>query len=378
MLAVWILGVPLLLAQVRPPEGSAAAVSEREQSGLRGSVKSCTEESIYPGTTGAEGETYPERYSESTTEYDPGGRRLAIRSRNSDGSQWGVRYAYDASGRLLRTAQGVEGSALTETTYSYDPQGRLENISDTSRPDSPVSFRYDEHGRKTKIQISRPADYRPNVAVAGSPFATADGPPNLPGGGSATTFYDEYDRAREVQVRDASGELVNRAQRTYDQQGRVIEERQILDNPETMFPAETRAKMLEASGFSAEQLRQELRSRITQLMGGRSASCSVTFSYDSRGRLSHMSRRVFDREDEIETTYNQHGDPESEITRSVPLGADANPAASAPSGPSYSEVRYSYQYDQHENWIERTISYRSSPDAPFQPSTSTRRTLTYY
>jgi hypothetical protein len=33
---------------------------------------------------------------------------------------------------------------------------------------------------------------------------------------------------------------------------------------------------------------------------------------------------------------------------------------------SYSETRYSYQYDQHGNWTEKTVSYRSSSDAAFQ------------
>jgi hypothetical protein len=99
--------------------------------------------------------------------------------------------------------------------------------------------------KKTKIAVSRSTDYQPNTAVAGSPFEVADRAPNLPGGGSATTIYDERDRATEVQVRDVSGELVNRALRTYDAQGHIIEEKQILDNPETMFPAEAWAKMLE-------------------------------------------------------------------------------------------------------------------------------------
>ena len=33
------------------------------------------------------------------------------------------------------------------------------------------------------------------------------------------------------------------------------------------------------------------------------------------------------------------------------------------------------QYDQYENWVEQTISYRSSPDGAFQSSTGIRRTL---
>jgi YD repeat-containing protein len=353
-------------------------MSDRQQRGLRGPVKSCTEESTYPGATDAEGKTYPEVHSEYTTEYDMKGRIAAARHTNPDGSQWVTRYAYDGSGRLLRTASGVEGQALRETTYSYDHQGRLQSITDDGRRDSPVTFRYDDRGRKIKVEISRPADYRPNTAVGGSPFEVTDRAPNLPGGGSATTIYDEHDRPIEVEVRDAKGDLVSRAVRIYDAQGHIVEEKQVLDNPETMIPAEARAKMLEESGLSTDQLRQELRTQLRKLMAGQSGPYSVSYGYDAQGRMNHTSRRIFNEEQEIETTYNQHGDLASEITRSTRMAAEGDPGTPAPGMPPYSEVSYSYKYDDHENWIEKAISYRSSPDGAFQSSTVIKRTLTYY
>ena len=83
-------------------------MSNREQRGLRGLVKSCTEESTYTyaGLTDAGGKTIPEVHSEFTTEYDTGGRIRAARHKNSDGSQWVTRYDYDASGRLLKDGLG--------------------------------------------------------------------------------------------------------------------------------------------------------------------------------------------------------------------------------------------------------------------------------
>src|SRR5262249_47575394 len=154
-----------------------------------------------------------------------------------------------------------------------------------------------------------------------------------------------------VQVRDANGELVSRALRIYDAQGHVIEEKQILDTPETMIPSEIREKMLGESGVSADQLRQELRAQLTKLMAGQSGPYSVSYRYDTHGRVNHTSRRIFNNEEEIETTYNEHGDIESEITRSTRLDTETDPNTPVPSMSSYSEVRHSYQYDQHENWI---------------------------
>ena len=351
---------------------------DREKHGLRGPVKSCTEESAHPAMTDADGKTYPEVRSEYSREYDPDGRMLIFRSRNSDGSLWLTRYSYDAFGRLLKTASGVEGQAFTETSYSFDKDDRLQNISNDKKPHNPVIFHYDEHGRKTKIETSRAADYRPNTATCGSPFEVADRAPNFPCGGSAVTSYDEDDRATEVQVRDANGDLVNRASRTYDAQGRVIEEMQILDNLETIIPMEARAKMLDESGLSADQLRQELRAQLTKLMAGQSGPYLVSYRYDTLGRVNHTSRRIFNHGDEIETTYNEHGDIQSEVTRSTPLAVEPDLTAPGPSLPSYSEVRYSYQYDQHGNWVEKGISYRSSPDGTFESSTRINRTLAYY
>lgn len=349
-------------------------MSDRVTRGLRGPVKSCTEESTFLPMAEA-GASSSEVHFERTTEYDSDGRIVVTRSRNSDGSQWVTRYEYTASGQLLKTGSGIEGKALTETYYFYDQGGRLQKIATDGKDEAPLTFRYDERGRKTKIETSRAEDYRPNMASGGSPFEAADRAPNLPGGGSATTTYDEQDRPTEVQVRDASGELVSHALRAYDALGHVIEEKQILDNPVNMFPPEAQAKMLAESGLSADQLRQEIGAQLRNLMAGQAEMYSVRYRYDSGGHPIHATRRIFNDEEEIETTYNEHGDEESEITRNMRLGGAANDATPAA---SYSEVRSSYQYDQYGNWTEKAISYRPSPGAAFQSSTVIKRSLTYY
>jgi hypothetical protein len=371
-----LLSLPMLLAQSRSPEENSASMSDRAQTGIRGPVKSCTEESAYPNMTDATGKALEVRF-EDTTVYDTDGRVLSTRSRNSDGTEWVMRYEYSNSAHLLKTASGIAGQALAETSYSYDQEGRLEKIATDGRSETPVVFRYDEQGRKTKIQTSRASDYRPNTATGGSPFEALDRAPNLPDGGTTTTIYDEHDRPTEVKVRDANGELVNRALRTYDAQGHVSEEKQIYDNLVTMFPPETRQKLLDESGLSTDQLRQELHAQLTKLMNGQAGPYSVSYRYDSEGRLIHTSRRIFNQEDEIDTTYNEHGDTESEMTRSTrPQAENASTAPGPPS--SYSETRYSYQYDQHGNWTEKTVSYRSGSDAAFQSSTVVKRSLAYY
>ena len=362
--------VPSVQAQGFPEE-SKATMFDRDRVGLRGLVKSCTEERTSPAVTDAGGKSYPEFRSASTTEYDRDGRVLAIRTNSRDG-EWVSHYEYDGSGRLLKIASGLEGKAFTETSYSYDQQGRLVSIRDSARPESPVIFSYDERGRKTKTEISRPADYRPNTMIAGSPFEAAARAPNLQGGGTSTTIFDERDRPTEVQVRVPNGELLSRTLRTYDAEGHVIEEKEIMENPELGFPLEDPAETPEESGLSADHRRQALREAILKFMGGPE---QYWFSnrYDTRGRLSHTSFRAFRHQGEIETTYNEHGDRESAIGQ----GSGSDPNTGDPST-SYSETRYSYQYDQHDNWIEKVESQRSSPDGPFQSSPILKRTLAYY
>lgn len=235
-------------------------------------------------------------------------------------------------------------------------------------------FRYDEHGRKTSILTTSAADYRPNVTVAGSLFEAAGLTPNLPGGGTTTTTYDEHDRPIEVQLRGADGELVTSASRTYDAQGHVLDETQRNDNFVSQFPPETRQKILDESGLSPEQLQQEMKAQLTKLLQGREEMYSISHRYDSAGRLIHVDRKIFNGEEQIDTICNEHGDKESETTLSVPPTSET---AEQPE-PSYSQTRYSYQYDDHGNWTEQTMEVSSSRDTTFHASTVMKRSLTYY
>jgi hypothetical protein len=168
--------------------------------------------------------------------------------------------------------------------------------------------------------------------------------------------------------------VVSRTIRIYDEQGRIAEEQQILDNPETIIPAESRSRILKESGMSLEDLREQL----TRLMGGQAGPFSIAYSYDTRGNIKQTLRRIFIREEVIETTYNEQGDKAADITREKQISSQKEESAPIPGLPAYSEVRYSYEYDEHNNWVKEIISYRSSPDGTFESSSEHQRTLSYY
>jgi YD repeat-containing protein len=361
-----------LLCLAQNPDGKTSRKeppSDRVRFGLRGPVKTCVEETTYPAVTASDGTQFPERTVRIETEYDQEGRVVSTRNRNPDGSAWMIRNTY-ASGKLLKTTWGKEGEPPGVTSYAYDDQGRLTSITESSAPDNPTTFHYDERGRKTKVQKSRAEDYRPNIGIAGSPMQAADMRPNLPGGGTATTTYDENDRSTEVRIRDAQGAEVSRAVRVYDEQGHITEEKQILDDPLNLIPADARAAILADSGASGADLREQLK----KIMGGHEGASSEAYSYDAQDRVKETRRRIFNKDETIETTYNEQGDAAAETTRSLPGSNEQEPTWPGEN----SEVRYSYQYDEHGNWTEKITSYSSDPGSTFQTSDTARRTLTYF
>jgi YD repeat-containing protein len=364
-IGLFALAAPLCLAQSPQSKPSVRpAPSDREKAELRGPVKSCVEETTYPAATGPNGLPITPWTRWSEVDYDEEGHMLARLDRNPDGSVWKARNTYDASGKLIKTTSGKEGGSSSTTHYAYDEQGRLTSI--TTNGAVPVTFHYDEQGHKTKVQTSRAEDYRANVATAGAPFEWADVPPNLEGGGTATTKYDENDRPTGVEVRNAQGELISRAVRVYDDQGNVKEDKQILDDPINILPAEVRAKIASEPGQA-----EALRTQLTKVMGGHEGFSSIGYRYDAQGRVIERAEQAFDQVERIETTYNDQGDAAGEKTLSTQVGEQEQ----TPQNP---ETRFTYHYDQHGNWTERITLQSTSARGAFEPTDSTRRTLTYF
>jgi YD repeat-containing protein len=364
-ISLFALAAPLCMAQgAQSKPAVRPAPSDREKTGLRGPVKSCVEETTFPNATSSNGLPAVPYTRWSQTDYDEQGHMLATLDRNPDGSVWAVRNTYDASGKLIKTTSGKEGGPSDATHYAYDDQGRLTSITTNGAP--PVTFHYDEQGRKTKVQTSRAEDFRANFAFAGGPFEAADMPPNQTGGGTATTKYDENDRPTGVEVRNAQGELVSRAVRVYDNQGNIKEEKLILDDPIKIFPAEVQARIASEPGQA-----DGVRAQLTQAMGGHEGFSSIGYTYDAQGRVIEQTQQFFNLVERTETTYNEQGDVAGEKRLSTQEGEQEQP-------PQSPETHFTYHYDQHGNWTEKITLQSTSARGAFEPSDSTRRTLTYF
>src|SRR5690348_10987220 len=169
------------------------------------------------------------------TEYDRQGNILCWQINNPDGSQYGGSYTYDDDRLTSIVSRKWDGSTV-QKHYSYDEAGRLLKISDTGG--ETITFDYGKDGHKTETRVLKNTNERPRARAIGIDlvFSDVDGTELLDYsfGGNASCFktiYNDHDQPTETQAYDAAGALLGRVLRTFDEQGRVTDVREITDNP---------------------------------------------------------------------------------------------------------------------------------------------------
>jgi YD repeat-containing protein len=377
-----------------------STTSARETAGLRGQVKTCIEQTVWPAFLES-----PERRFSSTTEYDPSGRELSIRHvaaespgnssesvtiheydddgrlvkfkwSNADSSNTQA-YAYDQTGRMTTesfTSQSGTSTNEKAYAYSYDATGRLLSVVNVLLQSDRTDYRYDQQGRKTTVQTFDPELLRKNrqTASGGSAISAAQSGHGVPDGGNVLTLYNDTDQPTEARVRDAGGTIVTRAVRTYDEQGRVEEERTIFERADLLFPPELLAPQLIDKGVSIAEIKEKLQESFRELLqreGGEQGFSTTRYTYDAQGRVTETHRQLASAHAHVETVpYNEHGDKAEEYTtRSMSRSVDEQ-----------YEARHTYQYDERDNWTEQIVTSRSSPSAEFAVIATYRRRLVYF
>src|SRR5258708_25469475 len=215
------------------------------------------------------------------------------------------------------------------------------------------------------------------VGFAGSPFDIAQAGHGIPDCASVTIIYNNLDVPTEVQVHDSEGHFLSRITRSYNAQGQVGEDKQVIENPEFMLRA-----MLPAG--ARDQLPLGFAEEAKVFFRGKDGFYGTSYTYDAQNRQTLMSRWFGPMRDETTTTYNEHGDKAEEHTTrpgySQPAAAAEGPPGAHPcSGPhEQSKVRYSYDNDSQSNSPDETITSPSSLDESFKASNTYRRKLTYF
>jgi YD repeat-containing protein len=360
-------------------------MSDREKAGLHGPVRSCVEESIFPGNI----------KHLTTREYSPDGKILILTARvgNSDGTEWITTQTYDATGRLTETISGNSREPSLESVCTYDGAGRLLNITNSPSEGDRIDFHFDEQGRKTATQRfdSKTFERAQKTAYAVSAWDAAGSGAGVPLGGSIVSIYDGHDEPTEARVLDPAGQTLTRFVRTFDANGRTVEESQERENPGLMF-----AKMFSAEdGAELDDNRMEALNKGAKTIFSGLRGTGTTYTYDAQGRIVESRERNFIFEKSTTILYNARGDKSEErtaITNNcvfppgvsisidengslVPEQSQAGESSSAGFPSEDSKLLYSYQYDSYGNWVEQTVIHDSRPDKPLSVN---RRRLTYY
>jgi hypothetical protein len=119
------------------------------------------------------------------------------------------------------------------------------------------------------------------VLVAGSLWDAAQRGIGALKGGSVTTLIDERDLPIEFHILDSKERVVSRFIRTYDANGRIMEENHIQENP---------ALMLERSGEIDDKQFEAMNKAMKSMMRGR-RGIGKSFTYDSQGRVTEVRDR---------------------------------------------------------------------------------------
>jgi len=299
-----------------------APVSDRKRGGLRGTVKSVVDEY-------------------STTIFDRDGKIL------------------DWSGN---TSHG-----RVERKYVYDQAGRLVHISG-SDSDYTDEFRYDEHGRKTRIlNVPARSEQGGRAFGIGAAFeATAEGD-MLDDGGTVETTYDEHDQPVAKRIFDDEGTIVFRIVYNYDAAGRLRLEKLTTEN--LTLPKEFRDQIpVEHRAATLEQMKAQL-AEMSQRTG-LSGDAERTYVYDQAGNMVERHMRQGSIREDITWKYNQRGDA-IEWTRTA--GGFPHPTGEISEQSLASSCVY--EYDEHGNWTSKTESSRVGK---CETTHTHVRQLTYY
>jgi YD repeat-containing protein len=322
----------LLVAQVANTTTGNVRLSDRERAGLRGSIKTCSD------FIDTETESMSER------EYAADGRLMVWRGRTFNGSVERV-YSYDGTGKLISVTSA--GSDVTE------------------------EFHYDQQGKKTRVRTVPPRPGQEGMATSVEiMFETTEEGEGLNGGGSVTTRYNNDDQPSESLVRDAHGDLLTKIVHNYAN-GRLVSETltwEALDLPKEFLEQPSGEQL---SGQQQRAIRAHMKALLSQ---HGLYSMGRSYLYDNEGRVSRMTMQMGNLHLETSTTYNEHGDKAVKVrTQSGSLGESPDSSKRAQPHSERSEVRYSYQYDNHGNWTEKTDKTVDGAS-----SSATHRKLTYY
>jgi len=272
---------------------------------------------------------------------------------------------FDRDGKIVDW-RGNTLHGPSERTHSYDENGRLIRITG-SKGDQLDEFRYDEQGRMTQIRHVPAQTGGAKATGFGAYFEAVSEGDILTDGGTVETTNNERGQPVERRIVDDEGTLLFRVVHLYDADGRLAEERLVIENPgfpralRDQIPSEQRDAVLAQMKTALENMRQQ-----TGLFG----DAERTYVYNRQGRVAERHMRMGSIREDLAWTFNDRGDV-IEFT----IRTSGFPPEFGGLSEQQRNCRYSYEYDDHGNWVSRTEAWEVEGNT----TTGTQvRHLTYY
>lgn len=273
---------------------------------------------------------------------------------------------FDRDGKIMEW-RGNTLHGYSERMYSYDENEKLIRITG-SDGDQLDEFRYDEQGRMTQIRHVPARTEGPKATSFEVSFEVISEGEILTDGGTVETSYNERGQPVERLIVDDAGVLLFRIVHLYDANGRLGEERLVGENlsfPKVFrdqIPREQRAAVLTQMKTAFENMMRQQ----TGLFG----NAERTYVYDGQGRAAERHMRMGSVREDLAWTYNDRGDmvESTRQTSGFPHEFGGLPE-------QHWKCRYSYEYDEHGNWMKRSETWEVGGNT----TAGTRaRHLTYY
>ncbi len=313
--------------------------------------------------------------------FHPNGAISATDHHNPDGTVAHSRWFYNDAGRMVESNSWMNDGPIDRTVYVYDECGRPIRAThlghDGTERDVEVCS-YDADGRKTKVRFlprhetdSKCTDGNACGATTGYSIEGTDSAYGAPGATTMTVTYDEKNLPAKVSFHDANHQPLSYMILMRDSAGRLLSE-EFHQGDKSPF----HGYLEKAPSEERERLAAMLKDALGEMLS------STTYAYDAKGRLVTREIRMGklggycttyryqDRDDPVEETI-EHKNREGNVDETGNMNYSSNRV-------SLQRNRLEYLYDEHGNWTERIMSFRSESLPDFQRSNIERRTINYY
>ncbi len=354
-------------------------MSDREKIGLRGPAARVRTEHFDCNLETDEVSAKP-KFAEIVA-YDLEGRTTSITHENQDGSSGTTWFTYNDRGDLEKKSSEWGGRQGQDTVYHYDESARLLRLGSVYQ-DGPeresACYTYEPDGSKTEVRFGlSPAErekFIHEVKTRAQNTGTEIGYDLPPA--TTTIRYDPEGKPLEELQHDDNQILLSRIVYTYDDQGRLVEQRHEIGHKAPFSPSPDDPSM-------GPLEREALEKMVARLFAPGADMERTTFVYDDQGRkIEEIRQQGPFGATRTTSEYDEHGNTSvvrsAHESREFQLTADGDLDHPTEANQTTSTNFFQYQYDERGNWTEKRSLFVDPSNGKSKCLMAERRTITYW